>query len=196
MIHIVRDPRAVARSVTSMGWSGNPWAAVSRWVAVEESWNRLRERLPASRRHELRYEDLVADPRRELERICAFLGLAYHEAMLAYPRDSTYDLPDAISVDRWRSQLSPKQRHQVEDRVGRLLTERGFPPPNSTGRSVGPIERAWLRLDDRWGRARFRWRRYGWKLYVQDAVARRIGPAGWRRGIAARLRGIDARYLK
>jgi hypothetical protein len=196
MIHIVRDPRAVAWSVVSMGWAGNSWSAVSSWVAIEESWNRMRERLPSSQRHDLRYEDLVVDPQRELERICAFLGVAYDDAMLSYPQDSTYAHPDPSSLDRWRSQLAPKGQHQVEAHVGRLLGERGYPLSASGVISVGPIHRAWLRLEDRLGRSRFRWRRYGWKLYVQDALARRMGATAWRRRVAARVREIDARYIK
>ena len=33
---------------------------------------------------ELRYEALVADPAAELERVCAFAGLVYDDAMLGY----------------------------------------------------------------------------------------------------------------
>ena len=116
--------------------------------------------------------------------------------MLSYPVDTTYDHPDASSLDRWRSQLAATEQHQVAARVGRLLGERGYPASTSGAISIGPLHRAWLRLEDRLGRARFRWRRYGWTLYVQDAVTRRTGVTAWRRRIASRVRAIDARYVK
>ncbi|HZF08613.1 MAG TPA: amino acid adenylation domain-containing protein [Thermoanaerobaculia bacterium] len=39
--------------------------------------------VPASRQHTLRFEDLVRDPRRAMEELCRFLGLAFDPAMLS-----------------------------------------------------------------------------------------------------------------
>jgi hypothetical protein len=50
------------------------------------------QRLPAGAFHELRYEDLVADPRAELVRLCDFLGEDFEEAMLA-PQAEAARLP-------------------------------------------------------------------------------------------------------
>ena len=49
-IHLVRDPRDVARSVIPMGWAGNTWVGVERWMEAERLWDRVRSSLPNSSR--------------------------------------------------------------------------------------------------------------------------------------------------
>src|SRR5690606_30898833 len=83
-IHLVRDPRDVARSCIGMGWAGNVWTGVERWVTAEQLWDRLRHRLTEARMLEVRYEDLLAAPDRVLARTCAFVGVDYAPAMLTY----------------------------------------------------------------------------------------------------------------
>lgn len=81
-VHLLRDGRDVARSCIGMGWAGNVWHGAERWIAAEELWVSLASRVPAARRLELRYEDLIRDPEKELARTCAFLGTDYDAAML------------------------------------------------------------------------------------------------------------------
>jgi hypothetical protein len=48
-IHLLRDPRDVARSTIAMGWAGNVWTGVERWLEAESTWSRLRDDLPRER---------------------------------------------------------------------------------------------------------------------------------------------------
>src|SRR5262245_9167453 len=61
-IHLVRDPRDVARSVVEMGWAGNVYHGVDWWTAAEACWDSLASRLSPGQFLELRYEELVACP--------------------------------------------------------------------------------------------------------------------------------------
>jgi len=76
-IFLLRHPGAIARSRQAYKGEGAD-ALVVRYC----------EALEAARQtydgHTVRYEDLTADPDRELRRICDFLGVAYEPTMLDY----------------------------------------------------------------------------------------------------------------
>lgn len=76
---MVRDGRDVAASFLKR--YGSPESGIERWLEAGEII------LSQAGRHDVmltRYEDLIGDPRRELERICAFSGIPFDEAMLRY----------------------------------------------------------------------------------------------------------------
>jgi hypothetical protein len=76
-IFLLRHPGAIARSRQAYKGEGAD-AGVVRYC----------EALEAARQtydgHTVRYEDLTADPERELRRICGFLGVPYEPTMLDY----------------------------------------------------------------------------------------------------------------
>ena len=97
LVHIVRDPRDVAASTATMRWGPSDPALAARWTAdVLERWARVREAVPPDRVLEVRLEDLAAEPEAVLRQTCAFLGLSWHDALLAF------DWGHARS-GRWRS---------------------------------------------------------------------------------------------
>ncbi len=49
--------------------------------------------MPESRRIQVTFEDLVAQPELELERVCRFLGVSYEPSMLDIEGDSSYRRP-------------------------------------------------------------------------------------------------------
>jgi Sulfotransferase family len=82
-IHVIRDGRDVALSVLDRTVKDVDAAEVARrWRRKIE---RAREDAPRLDHYlEVRYEDLVADPRGALERVCEFVELPFDEAMLSY----------------------------------------------------------------------------------------------------------------
>src|SRR4029079_14672106 len=85
-IHLIRDGRDVALSVAGLWFS--PGKAIEdrarSWRAIVEA-----ARAQASSGDgyvEVRYEDLVRDPRPVLERLCDRLELPFEEQMLSYHR--------------------------------------------------------------------------------------------------------------
>jgi hypothetical protein len=195
-VHLLRDGRDVARSCIGMGWAGNVWTGAERWIEAERLWSELRPRIEPGRRHELRYEDLIRSPERELERLCAFLGTGFDPAMLEYHRGTSYERPDPSLVGQWRKKLAPRELALLEARIGPLLRERGYEPSPVPAARVGPLWRTALRLQDRLARWRFRLRRYGLGLLLAGRVARLIRHAAWERSVTLARNEIDDRHLQ
>jgi hypothetical protein len=195
-VYLVRDGRDVARSHVEMGWAGNVWAAASVWRETERDWRRLCAGVPASRRIEVRYEDLVREPRRELTRVCEFLGVRYSPEMLDYPARTSYAPPDPRIIARWREQLSARELAWLEREIGAELRARAYAPSRVRAAWIPAPRRFALRLGDRIGRMRFRMRRYGTGLWAKHQVARRFHFAALRRVTTGQMRTIDAAYLR
>ena len=195
-IHLLRDPRDVARSVVGMGWAGNVWFGAARWAEAESSWERLRSALSAERFAEVRYEELITDPESALAPVCALLGVRYTDQMLSYAQRTTYAAPDAALASRWRTQLSPHEVRLIETRVGPLLTARGYESSWQRTLSVGRFRHAALTADDWLGRLRFRTARFGIGLVAADILARKLGIASWERRLQARIHAVADRYVR
>jgi hypothetical protein len=194
-IYLVRDGRDVARSHVEMGWSGNVWSGARAWLEAERSWRALAARIPAERRIEVRYEALVAHPARELARLCAFLDVEYSPDMLEYPARSSYEAPDPRLAERWREQLSPRELALLERAMGAELRARDYAPSRVGPAWVPAPRRLALRLGDRFGRMRFRMRRYGVALWLRRQLAKRFDLRPLR-GVLERTRLIDAVLLR
>ncbi len=126
VIHMVRDPRDVARSIVQMRWEGNLWAAARWWREAEETWERLRAQLRPERFIEVTFCEIVSDPKKALDRICSFLGVAFSDEMLRYHERSTYEAPNPSMDQRWKSTFTRHEVALVESGVGELLESRGY----------------------------------------------------------------------
>jgi len=195
-IHIVRDPRDVARSSITMGWAGNVYYGADHWISSERSFDRLCERVAPETIHPVRNEDLIAQPEVELRRICAFLGVAYHYDMLAYYATSTYDAPDASLIEQWRRRLSRKETALVEARVGDLLAARGYEPSGFEPARPGPCQRFLLRQGNRLKRNAFEIRRFGLSCYILRHISNMLPLQPLKRAAAHRYNSIEETYLK
>jgi hypothetical protein len=173
-VHLLRDPRAVARSAIGMGWAGNVYHGIDHWIASERDFERLAAKVPADRILAVRNEDLIAEPVRELTRICTFFGVAFDPAMLTYPATTTYAAPDPSLIGQWRRELSPREVGLIEGKIGGMLAARGYEPSGVDVVAPGAFERAALRAADRWNRWRLIARRQGLLLMLADMVVRRL----------------------
>lgn len=195
VIHLLRDPRDVARSWVGMGWQGNAYRAVEGWMATEQGWFDTKDTRTAPV-HELRYETLVAQPEAELTGLCAFLDLPYDDGMLSYPDTTTYAKPDAKLADQWRRKMPLREQSLVEARLGPLLTQTGYAPSGQPQVSISALQRLALDIHSAYGRWRHLIGRYG-LLPVQRGLGRRLGLKSVEQ---AAQRKIDARmterYLK
>jgi hypothetical protein len=101
-----RDYRGVVHSSMKRGWglesSARTWARCMRQI------NELTKDIPPQARIRVRYEDLCADPRAELSRICDFLNLNFSEEMLCRPSGNVHHIggsPSKFDPDRTRIKL-------------------------------------------------------------------------------------------
>ena len=195
-IYLLRDGRDVARSHIEMGWAGNVWASAPVWREAEREWRQASALIPRENRIEVRYEDLIRDPKRELSRICEFLDLDYAPEMLEYPLRSSYAAPDPRVIERWRDSLTARELGWLEREIGPELRARGYAASRARPAWIPAPRRLALQLGDRAGRLRFRVRRYGARLWVKHQVARRFRLAAFAHAASRQMHTIDAAYLK
>ena len=154
-IHVIRDP-----GDTALSWR-KTWFAPSQDLRVlGEAW---RKHVEAGRRAaalvrryvEVRFEDLVLEPSRELKRICEYLALRWDPVMLDYgaqgaarverlqgrrhargqmiPREERTRIhanlsraPDAARLAVWKREMTEAERRGLEDAAGPLVRELGY----------------------------------------------------------------------
>jgi glycosyltransferase involved in cell wall biosynthesis len=195
-IYLFRDGRDVARSIMQMGWKGNTYVAADWWLEAEVEWERYRGTLPGGSWIELSYEDLLADPVKELIRICHFLGVDYSDRMLDYVKDSSYKLPDVSLIKQWENGMSKEMVQKVEEKIGDRLLLRGYELSDYPRITLSKIEKKYLRLHSRIGAIVFRVRKYSTMLVIREFITRRLGLKKQNRRIRRILHQIDDAALK
>ena len=143
-VHLVRDGRDAALSFLSVpagimteGW-GHPRDAAGfacQWATEVRAARELGRRVGTARYLEVGYEALVAEPEAGLRGICAFLGLAYDEAMVDYAgktesarkeHQQRLNEPPRVGVRNWRTEMAPADVAAFEAVAGDLLHELGY----------------------------------------------------------------------
>lgn len=195
-IHLIRDPRDVAPSVIKMGWAGNVYAACSAWVEAERVWDSIEGELEAERFVQIRYEELLAHPERELTKACGLIGVEYDPAMLDFHEDTSYQPPDASASQRWKKTLSDKQITLIESRCAEILQRRGYECINEQPKHPSAIKKIWLAVDNKLGRTHARIRKFGFGLWLRSMVSRRLSPNGAYPKIKAQMDEIVRRNLQ
>jgi hypothetical protein len=132
-IHVVRDGRDVAQSVVerSAEWPNTIGEAAILWRRNVVRGRRLGASL-GDRYVEVRYEDLIRDPRRALAMLCAVAGLRRDDRalteMLGYRTVANASMPRAgASLRRSRRTISKRDRRLVEEIAGGALDATGYP---------------------------------------------------------------------
>lgn len=133
-LHIVRHPFAVAASSdrfnkTANGdfWVGlSPEEKVEKWTFYEEQVQSLRQKM-GDRVHSLRYEDLCADPQRELSSVFKFLKLDPDPQALAEAAKQTLpaaNVHPSIACSDDTVRMAEKYRYDVARPTSRLRVAR------------------------------------------------------------------------
>ncbi|MEM9922301.1 MAG: sulfotransferase [Cyanobacteria bacterium P01_D01_bin.50] len=195
-IHIVRDPRDVARSCIGMGWNGNVWCGSERWIEVEKLWESFRSTLSSDRFIEISYEDFLENTQENLERICHFIGTEVSSSMYNYVNTTDYGLPDFKFAYQWKRKASNRDIQLVEARTSSLLVERGYELSNLEPLKITPLLRWKLGLNDKLMQWRFRIQRYGLSLVLSEFLTRRLKLNFWRKSICMKMNTIENYHCK
>ena len=133
ILHLLRDPRDVCASLFNVPWGHRSARANGRlWVGLVEAAERSR---PRPGYLLIKYEDLVAEPERQLGEICRFLGESFSPVMLETEPNARADRPwferaqGRLSGDRvakWKEQLTEDQVRLVEWAAGPLMERFGY----------------------------------------------------------------------
>ena len=163
-VHIVRDPRDYVLSLRN-AWNQNAIRAAQRW---KDSIRNLHAVMKA--RHieyaEIRYEDLVSDPRAAVTRVCDYLGIDFDETMLNFdrPTENIGDAKGALGVvsknfGKWRHSLRAPEVHAIEAIAGVMIDSLGYELYGQAGdRDASRVYLRIARLQDTWNRFRFIYR--------------------------------------
>lgn len=152
-VHVLRDPRAVVRSLLRIGfwrdtfrltqpaWQGGldqdelaEWERYDRspvalaaieWCAVLRTARAEAEALPRARYHEIRYEDFVDDSAAVLDELIGFARLAHSGRPQRY-LEQRFPLQD-MNV-QWRQGMSAEEAETVTEITHPRLAELGYEP--------------------------------------------------------------------
>lgn len=142
-LHVIRDARALAQPANDDGGDllgdGSPEDRATRWAELTRA---AREAIATTPTIELRYEDLLADPKAAIANLLAFLGEPDDEALqkklaASYPG----------RADRWRKELAPAVVEAMTRRARAELAMHGYeapltpskaPPKNEAAKEVSP----------------------------------------------------------
>jgi hypothetical protein len=149
IVHLIRDgrdvygslaawkPEKVARTIGRFStWSAAPVITAALWwewhvrLGLEGAAHLSRDGY-----YQLRYEDLVANPEVECQRMCDFLGLDYDEQMLKFheahsrtgpPPRRGPGLAVTAGLRDWRTDLGDDDQRHFEAAAGDLLDQLGY----------------------------------------------------------------------
>jgi hypothetical protein len=143
VINIVRDGRAVARSLLSMPWGPSDMAeAAAEWQKAVDDAQEGRE-LFGDAFLEIGYEALFADPRAHVAEIFRFLELELTDetwARILTEAGSQFNVDPGspgLSTDKWRDELSPEELRAFEEVAGARLASLGYATGGAGARADG-----------------------------------------------------------
>lgn len=183
-IHIVRDVRDRVLSVSHM-WGKSRIRAAAQWAEQIECSLPYRERYRGDYL-EVRYEDLLDDPDRELARVCSFLDISYEPDMkqLTSPSERFGDARGRLEITRgntrkYMTRMSRRLMRKVEEPAWHMMKIHGYEPLEA--KSYRPVSRFRLAVYvffDRLAHVRFNIRHLGlctglkraFQVYREDRV--------------------------
>lgn len=151
LVRIVRDPRDAAVSLTRVPFGTSSLltnlSVLGRMNEAAADVYRLDGRALT-----VRYEDLVADPVRELQLVCAFVGEEFSPSMLDgrsavtgvaaehewWKGDVTGPL-DPSRSGRWKTEMAPEIQRYAALNLGPFLAEHGYGDPSTPAASVAIV---------------------------------------------------------
>lgn len=125
VIHVVRNPRDVIDSWRRRWGLSQAWAATWKWPQHVRAARAFRESHSEDRYIEVRYEDLVKDPREVVQKLISWLDEPWDEAVLA-PRPRQVNKGRQEKVRQWNE--DPSLEHG-----GDLLLPKGKESKPRTG---------------------------------------------------------------
>lgn len=174
-IYILRDGRDVALSAVEMSWAGNAYMGAECWIDAEREWAEYRPSLAPEQWIEVRYEQLVADPKAQLTRICDLIGVDFSDRMFDYTNSSRYSLPDPGAGARWQAKTQRREICLLEARIAPQLAARGYELCCEMPHRISPVRAELLRWQSRFGVLQRRIVMFGFWLAVLEPVSRRLG---------------------
>ncbi len=162
-VHIMRDGRDVALSLVKQWWGPNDFISAMRyWEKTLSCTRKMLRMLPDDRYIELKYEELLEDPEREIKKILAFLQLDFEPQMMEkYQQKADLKVGKRIekhhvnlkqtfirdNAYKWRKNLSPADQAIAYEIAGELFEELGY-DRGVTSHPLKLIRKAYHRISE------------------------------------------------
>lgn len=196
-IYLLRDPRDVARSNIGMGWAGNVWKGVDRWIEAENLWERVKQNLRENISYiEVRYENLITAPEATLSAICSFLNVEYDRSMMSYPNYTTYSIPDPSLTEQWKRKMSNNEIELVESKIFDRMSKRGYAPHSISPNAPSTVQKIILKIQDKIFRVRFKVHSFGLVLVLSDFISRKCKLKSLEKRIKIKINEKTKKFLK
>lgn len=142
IVHLVRDGRDVVVSQRKIEWMSNNVAKLARdWWWKTTLCHKVGSVRGDESYIEIRYEDLITEPKRAVMATCEFLGESYEPGMLDFNQESAKEVPagslkwhqssvaapDPSKLGSWKHELSKSDRIVFEQNAGDALDLFGYP---------------------------------------------------------------------
>jgi hypothetical protein len=137
IIHLIRDGRDCALSMLSRKYDlgiYNTYHAAKHWQQYVETGQAIGRELGSDVYHEIRYEDILADPVGAMRKMCVFLEEEYNDSLVNFNKSSepgkTPLLQKPIQQDnaqKWRRLMTPWQIRIFEGAAGDILVRNEYP---------------------------------------------------------------------
>jgi hypothetical protein len=136
-VHVLRDPREVCMSLALQYFHFGGLAGAALWWQLHVGLAQRAAAVLGDRLLEVRYEELVADPQRELAWLCAWLDLPFEPALLEsgqaleaaeIPRRDAAYLAPQVGLRRWESELTRDDLGLIEAIAGPTMRAVGYDP--------------------------------------------------------------------
>ncbi len=151
-IQMVRDPRGTINSLRRAPFGTRSiMMGVASWRRSYDLQTQWHAALGDQRSHFVTYESLVRDPQSTLERLCAFLDLAFDPQMLDHHERSVAGFGSwqhghmqntlkpvfTSSIEKWRDQMHPAQIAMIETELATQMEDLGYAPSRPEVRCLG-----------------------------------------------------------
>ncbi|UCG51737.1 MAG: sulfotransferase [Candidatus Latescibacterota bacterium] len=139
-LHVIRDGRDAAVSITKARWQPNLRRAAEHWAHQVTIGRRMGAELPDDRYRELKFEELVERPEDQLQRVTGWLGVEYSASMLKFFEKTEQLLPkehmdlfeeakkpaNVARAYAWKRSMSNADVADVEEIAGATLEACGY----------------------------------------------------------------------
>lgn len=136
IIHLIRDGRDVALSMFERRHdfrAYNTYMVAKEWQNYVDRGRASGKTLDPTQYLEIRYEDMLADQKSALMRICDFLGATYSDELLEFKKAGIAGKTPLLQKpvqknnrDKWRTQMSPRQISVFESVASDTLSACGY----------------------------------------------------------------------
>ncbi len=149
VIHIVRDGRDAVASLKSMPWWKNDSIySMLNWQEAIISGRKAKFKYGSDQFIEIRYEDIIDDPEKNIEILCNFLDEEFSPKMLEFYKIADTVVPDykmewhsdtklninSKKIGRWETDLELWESDLMNNKMEKELSLHNYEIPNSPGK--------------------------------------------------------------